>query len=57
MKEALQVMHSAASGLINKQLIEMKNKLSNDLDTYLKDPQNTVSKEQIDLDIDTLKHA
>jgi hypothetical protein len=54
MKETLSTMQEAANGMFNQHLVELKEKLAQDLNTYLATP-NDANREQVEEDINTLK--
>ena len=56
MKDSLSIMQEAANGMLNSHLAELKNKLSDDLNTYLDDP-NKEHKNAVMKDIKEIKNS
>lgn len=54
MREALHTMQEAAMGMLNQQLVQMKDKLSNDLENYLDQPTDA-NKKKVEGDLNKLK--
>jgi len=54
MQETLQAMQDISSATVNKELLKLKNQLSEDLNTYLASPSDT-TKKNVESDLSALK--
>ena len=56
MKESLEAMQDSANGMVNQQLVDLKKKLANDTQIYIKNPSVETQK-QIEDDLKEIRNA